>query len=132
MIEPEMAFCDLGGDMDLAETMMKYLITDALEHCAEDLEFFGKFVDKGLKERLEFVRDRSFARVTYTEAVEILQTSGEKFEYPVEYGHNLQSEHERYLTEKHFQCPVTVYNYPREIKPFSTSASPRRLPCSWP
>mgnify|MGYP001627967187 CR=1 FL=1 len=118
MIEPEMAFCDLGGDMDLAEAMIKYLVEDALEHCAGDLEFFGKFIDKGLIERLEFVRDRPFERVSYTEAVEILKASGEKFEYPVEYGHNLQSEHERFLTEKHFQCPVTVYNYPREIKPF--------------
>ena len=118
MIEPEMAFCDLGGDMDLAEAMIKHLVTDALEHCAEDLEFFGKFIDKGLQERLEFVRERPFERVTYTEAVEILKACGEKFEYPVQYGHNLQSEHERYLTEKHFKCPVTVYNYPREIKPF--------------
>jgi asparaginyl-tRNA synthetase len=118
MIEPEIAFCDLGGDMDLAEEMIRALVVDALEHCAEDLAFFGKFVDKGLLERLEFVRERPFARVSYTEAVEILLASGEAFEYPVEYGHNLQSEHERYLTERHFQCPVTVYNYPREIKPF--------------
>lgn len=118
MIEPEMAFCDLGGDMDLAETMVKYLVSDALEHCADDLEFFGKFVDKGLIERLESVRDRPFERVTYTDAVKLLQESGEKFEYPVGYGENLQSEHERFLTEKHFKCPTTVYNYPREVKPF--------------
>lgn len=118
MIEPEMAFCDLKGDMDLAEEMVKYLVADALEHCAEDLELFGKFVDKGLRERLEFVRERSFERVSYTEAVELLQKSGQTFEFPVEYGHNLQSEHERYLTEEHFKCPLTVYDYPKDIKPF--------------
>ncbi len=118
MIEPEMAFCDLDQDMSLAEEMVKYLVADALENCAEDLGFFNRFVDKGLVERLEFVRERDFARVSYTEAVELLISSGEKFEYPVEYGLNLQSEHERYLTETHFKCPVTVYNYPREIKPF--------------
>jgi asparaginyl-tRNA synthetase len=118
MIEPEMAFCDLIGDMDMAEAMVKYLVKDALENCAEDLEFFGKFVDKGLIERLKFVRDRPFERVSYAEAVEILIASRAKFEFPVEYGHNLQSEHERFLTETHFQCPITVYNYPAEIKPF--------------
>ena len=118
MIEPEMAFCDLDRDMDMAEAMVKYLVSDALESCADDLAFFGKFVDKGLIERLEFVRDRPFERVSYTEAVEILTASGQEFEYPVEYGHNLQSEHERYLTEAHFKCPITVYNYPADIKPF--------------
>ncbi|MEM7603283.1 MAG: asparagine--tRNA ligase [Verrucomicrobiota bacterium] len=118
MIEPEIAFCDLAGDMDLAEAMIKYLVTDALESCAEDLSFFDKFVDKGLISRLESVRDRPFERVRYTEAVEILKACDETFEYPVEYGHNLQSEHERYLTEKHFKCPTTVYDYPKEIKPF--------------
>ncbi len=118
MIEPEMAFCDLDRDMDMAEAMVKYLVGDALESCADDLAFFGKFVDKGLIERLEFVRDRPFERVSYTEAVEILTASGQEFEYPVEYGHNLQSEHERYLTETHFKCPITVYNYPADIKPF--------------
>lgn len=118
MIEPEIAFCDLAADMDLAEAMMKHLVSDALESCREDLTFFDKFVDKGLISRLESVRDRSFERVSYTEAVEILQASGEEFEYPVEYGHNLQSEHERYLTETHFKCPTTVFDYPKEIKPF--------------
>ena len=118
MIEPEMAFCDLDGDMQLAEEMVKYLARDCLDHCAEDLELFNKFVDKGLLERLRFVVEREFRRVTYTEAVEILTDSGKDFEYPVEWGLNLQSEHERYLTEEHFDCPVTVYNYPREIKPF--------------
>ena len=118
MIEPEMAFCDLDRDMDTAEAMVKYLVCDVLESCSEDLAFFGKFVDKGLIERLEFVRDRPFERVSYTEAVEILTASGQEFEYPAEYGHNLQSEHERYLTETHFKCPITVYNYPADIKPF--------------
>lgn len=118
MIEPEMAFCDLEGDMDLAEAFIKYLIRDVLEHCEEDLQMFGKFVDKTLLERLKFVVERPFNRISYTEAVELLQGSGAKFEYPVEYGANLQSEHERYLTEEHFKSPVTVYNYPKEIKPF--------------
>jgi len=118
MIEPEMAFCDLEGDMDLAEAFIKYLIKDVLEHCEEDLEMFGKFVDKTLLERLKFVVERPFNRISYTEAVELLQGSGAKFEYRVEYGANLQSEHERYLTEEHFKSPVTVYNYPKAIKPF--------------
>lgn len=118
MIEPEIAFCNLEGDMDLAEEMVKYLVADVLEHCAEDMAFFGKFVDKTLSERLKFVQERPFERVSYTEAVEILEKCGKKFQYPVKYGLNLQSEHERYLTEEHFKCPVTVYNYPKEIKPF--------------
>lgn len=118
MIEPEMAFCDLEGDMDLAEEMVRYLIKDVMKNCREDLDFFGKFVDKGLLERLKFVADRPFERVTYTEAVELLGKSGKEFEFPVEWGANLQSEHERYLTEEHFKCPVTVYNYPNTIKPF--------------
>ena len=90
----------------------------ALEHCAEDLALFGKFVDKGVHERLKFVVERPFVRVPYTEAVEILKKSGKQFEFPVEYGANLQSEHERFLTEEHFKSPATVFNYPREIKPF--------------
>ena len=118
MIEPEMAFCDLAGDMDLAEEMVKYLVTEALEKQEGDLEIFEKFVDKGLRERLEFVASNPFERLPYTEAVEILKKSGRNFDYPVEYGHNLQSEHERWLTEEHFKRPVTVFNYPKEIKPF--------------
>ena len=118
MIEPEMAFCDLQGDMDLAEEFIRALARYALEHCAEDLSLFAKFVDKGLHDRLRFVVERPFIRVPYTEAIEILNKSGKKFEYPVEYGLNLQSEHERFLTEEHFKSPVTVFNYPREIKPF--------------
>jgi asparaginyl-tRNA synthetase len=118
MIEPEMAFCDLQGDMDLAEEFIKSLAKYAMEHCAEDLAFFAKFVDKGLHERLKFVVDRPFVRVPYTEAVDILLRSGKQFEFPVQYGQNLQSEHERFLTEEHFKSPTTVFNYPREIKPF--------------
>lgn len=118
MIEPEMAFCDLQGDMDLAEEFVKAMVRHTLEHCAEDLAFFGKFVDKGLEERLNFVVDRPFVRVPYTDAVEILKQSGRQFEFPVNYGQNLQSEHERFLTEEHFKSPTTVFNYPREIKPF--------------
>ena len=118
MIEPEMAFCDLNGDMDLAEEIVKYLIVDLRESCAEELGLFAKFVDKDLHTRLDFVVERKFQRVPYTEAIDLLKKSGEKFEFPVEYGLNLQSEHERWLTEKHFKCPVTVFNYPKEIKPF--------------
>jgi asparaginyl-tRNA synthetase len=118
MIEPEMAFCDLQGDMDLAEEMVKYLVREALEHQEGDLSIFEKFVDKGLRERLEFVAGNAFERVSYTEAVEILRKSGRSFEYPVEYGLNLQSEHERWLTEEYFKKPTTVFNYPKEIKPF--------------
>ena len=89
-----------------------------VEHCAEDLALFAKFVDKGLLERLKFVVERPFVRVPYAEGVEILKKSGKKFEFPLEYGLNMQSEHERFLTEEHFKSPVTVFNYPREIKPF--------------
>jgi asparaginyl-tRNA synthetase len=118
MIEPEMAFCDLQGDMDLAEELVKYLVRDIRNNCAEELGLFAKFVDKELLSRLEFVIERPFQRISYSEAVELLGKSGEKFEFPVEYGLNLQSEHERWLTEKHFKSPLTVFNYPKEIKPF--------------
>jgi asparaginyl-tRNA synthetase len=118
MIEPEMAFCDLNGNMDLAEEFVKYLIADARKNCLEEMEFFAKFVDKELLARLDFVLDRPFQRITYTDAVDLLKSSGEKFEFHIDYGLNLQSEHERWLTEKHFKCPVTVFNFPKEIKPF--------------
>lgn len=118
MIEPEMAFCDLEGDMTVAEDFVKYLIRDAREHCAADLEFFSKFVDKDLLTRLDFVLERPFQRCTYTEAIEILGKSGKQWEHPVQWGDNLQSEHERFLAEEHFKCPVTLYNYPRSLKPF--------------
>jgi asparaginyl-tRNA synthetase len=118
MIEPEMAFCDLQGDMDLAEELVKYLVRDIRETCPNEIGLFAKFVDQELPARLAFVVERPFQRISYTEAVDLLQRSGEKFEFPVEYGLNLQSEHERWLTEKHFQSPITVFNYPKEIKPF--------------
>ncbi len=118
MIEPEMAFFDLEANMDLAEEFIQSMARYALEHCAEDLAFFGKFVDKGVHERLGFVVDRPFVRIPYTEAVGILKASGKKFEFPVDDGQNLQSEHERFLTEEHFKAPTTLFNYPREIKPF--------------
>jgi asparaginyl-tRNA synthetase len=118
MIEPEMAFCDLQGDMDLAEELVKYLAREMRERCPAELALFAKFVDQELLGRLDFVIERPFQRLPYTEAVKLLQASGEKFEFPVEYGLNLQSEHERWLTEKHFQSPITVFDYPKEIKPF--------------
>ncbi|MEY2439915.1 MAG: asparaginyl-tRNA synthetase [Verrucomicrobiota bacterium] len=118
MVEPEMAFTDLSGNMDLAEEIVKYLIRDIREHCPDELGLFGKFVDKELLARLDFVVDRPFQRVTYHDAIDLLKKSGQKFEFPVEDGLNLQSEHERWLTEKHFNCPVTLFNYPKEIKPF--------------
>ena len=118
MIEPEMAFCDLNGNMDLAEEMVKYLIADVRKNCPDEMELFAKFVDKELLARLDFVMERPFQRIPYSEAVDLLKKTGEKFEFPVDYGLNLQSEHERWLTEKHFKCPVTVFDYPKEIKPF--------------
>ncbi len=118
MIEPEMAFCDLDGNMALAEDFVKHLIRDATEHCAPDLEFFSKFVDKELLTRLAFVLDRPFQRCTYTDAIAILEESGRTWEHPVKWGDNMQSEHERFLAEEHFKCPVTVYDYPRALKPF--------------
>ena len=118
MIEPEMAFCDLEGNMKVAEEMIKYVIKYVLDECPEEMEFFNKFVDKGLLERLDNIVNSDFARITYTEAVDLLQKSGEKFEYPVEWGIDLQTEHERYITEKVFGKPVFVTDYPRDIKAF--------------
>ena len=118
MIEPEMAFCDLQGDMALAEEFVKHLIRDARTHCAADLEFFAKFVDQDLLTRLDFVLERPFQRCSYTEAIEILTQSGRAWEHPVAWGDNLQSEHERFLAEEHFKCPVTLFDYPRTLKPF--------------
>src|SRR5207247_1489936 len=123
MIEPEMAFCDLQGDMDLAEEFIRAMARHTLEHCAEDLALFEKFVDKEVLERLRFVVERPFQRIAYEEAIQILKKSGHSFEYPVQDGLNLQSEHERYLTEQHFKSPVTVFNYPKEIKPFYMRAN---------
>ena len=118
MVEPEMAFCDLEQDMDLAEEMLKYLAGVVLKNCAQDIALFAKFVDKQLMNTIETLLSADFKRITYEEAVKILETSKKKFEYDVAYGNDLQSEHERYLTETHFKKPVIVYNYPKTIKPF--------------
>ncbi len=118
MIEPEAAFYELEENMELAEEFLKYLINYALENCREDLEFMNKMWDKELIERLEFVVKNDFQRLTYTEGIEILKASGKKFEFPVDWGCDLQSEHERYLVEKHFKRPVILINYPKEIKAF--------------
>ena len=118
MIEPEMAFCDLEGNMEVAEAMIKYVINYVLENAPEEMEFFNKFVDKGLLQRLDNIVNSDFGRVTYTEAIDLLLKSGEKFDYPVEWGIDLQTEHERYLTEKIFKKPVFVTDYPKEIKAF--------------
>jgi len=118
MIEPEMAFYDIHDNMDLAEEFLKYLIQYTLEHCTDDLEFLNNMLDKGLLERLKFVLDHPFERRSYTEAVEILKQSGKKFEFPVEWGSDLQAEHERYLVEEHFNAPVILTDYPRDIKAF--------------
>ncbi|HNX06683.1 MAG TPA: asparagine--tRNA ligase [Bacteroidales bacterium] len=124
MIEPEMAFYDINDNMDLAEDMLKYLITYALEHCIDDLEFLQKMYDNELISRLNFILASPFERLAYTEAVEILVSSGKKFEYPVSWGTDLQSEHERYLVENHFQRPVILTDYPKEIKAFYMKQNP--------
>ena len=118
MIEPEMAFCDLNGDLEVMEAMVKYIITSVLEKCPQEIEFFNNFVDKGLKERLEHVASSDFGRVTYTEAVDILMKHNDQFDYKVEWGTDLQTEHERYLTEQVYKRPVFVTDYPKEIKAF--------------
>ncbi|MGM9972519.1 MAG: asparagine--tRNA ligase [Clostridiaceae bacterium] len=118
MIEPEIAFAELKDDMELAEDMLKYVIKYVMEECPEELEFFNSFVDKGLLERLNHIVSSDFGRVTYTEAVELLEKSGKKFDFPVKWGMDLQTEHERYLTEEIFKKPVFVIDYPKEIKAF--------------
>ncbi len=118
MIEPEIAFADLNDDMILAESMLKYIIRYVLEHAPEEMQFFNSFVDKGLIDRLNHVAGSEFARVTYTEAVEILEKNNDKFDYKVSWGADLQTEHERYLTEEVFKRPVFVTDYPKEIKAF--------------
>ncbi len=118
MIEPEMAFCDLRGNMQIAEEMLKYLLADAMTHCPEDMELFDKFIEKGLLQKLKGVTEQEFAHITYTEAVERLKKAKKQFEFPVEWGLDLQSEHERYLTEEVFKKPLTVTDYPAAIKPF--------------
>ncbi len=118
MIEPEMAFADIHDDMDLAEDMVRSCVKHIMEHCAQDLELFEKFVDPTLKQTLENIAHNSFARITYSEAIEIMQKSGKNFEYKPEYGIDLQTEHERFLAEEHFKKPVIVRDYPKEIKAF--------------
>ncbi|HEY5657012.1 MAG TPA: asparagine--tRNA ligase [Myxococcota bacterium] len=118
MVEPEMAFCDLTGNMDLAEAFLKALFRAVLERCPDDMEFFAKRIDAGVIERLQHVIDAPFERIAYTEAVEILQRSGRAFEFPARWGADLQSEHERYLAEEHIRRPVIVTDYPASIKPF--------------
>ncbi|MBD3110425.1 asparagine--tRNA ligase [Bacillus sp. AGMB 02131] len=118
MVEPEISFADLQDDMELAEEMLKYVIKYVMDECPEEMQFFNQFVDKGLLDRLNHVVSSDFGKVTYTEAVEILLAADKKFEYPVEWGIDLQTEHERYLTEEHFKMPVFVTDYPKDIKAF--------------
>ncbi|MBQ6353480.1 MAG: asparagine--tRNA ligase [Lachnospiraceae bacterium] len=118
MIEPEMAFTDLEGDMEVAEDMLKYIISYVLENAPEEMQFFNRFIDKGLLERLDNVVNSEFAHVTYTEAIELLSKHNDRFEYKVEWGSDLQTEHERYLTEEIYRRPVFVTDYPKEIKAF--------------
>ncbi|MGE4483641.1 MAG: asparagine--tRNA ligase [Oscillospiraceae bacterium] len=118
MIEPEMAFADLGDNMKMAENMIKFVIATVMEKCADEMDFFNAFIDKGLKERLIGIVNSEFGHVTYTKAVEILKDSGHKFDYPVEWGIDLQTEHERFLTEQHFKRPIFVTDYPKDIKAF--------------
>ncbi len=118
MIEPEMAFCDLEDDMSHAEEFIKNLIVHAMDHCARDLDLFANFVDKNLMKTLENIVSAEFVRLPYTDAVDIVKQSGHKFEFDIEFGKDLQTEHERYLAEEHFKKPVVIYNYPKTIKPF--------------
>jgi len=118
MVEPEMAFCDLEGDLEIAQELIRHLIGVALQDCAEDLDFFTRFIEPTLRGTLETVAFSPFETVTYTEAVRILKESGENFEFPVEWGNDLQAEHERYLTEKVFRKPAAVIHFPRALKPF--------------
>ena len=118
MIEPEMAFADIYDDMDLAEDMVRYCVKHIMQNCAEDLELFEKFVDPTLRQTLDNIANNAFARITYTEAIEIMQKSGKKFEYEPKYGIDMQTEHERFLAEEYFKKPVIVRDYPKEIKAF--------------
>jgi asparaginyl-tRNA synthetase len=118
MVEPEMAFCNLAGNMDLAEEIIKYLTSYILDECIDDLELFAKFVDKSLMSTLDNVASSDFQRLPYTAAVEILQNSGKKFEFEISFGKDLQTEHERYLAEHHFKKPLIIFDYPKNIKPF--------------
>ena len=124
MIEPEICFADLNDDMDLAENMLKYIFSYVIEHCPEEMEFFGNFIDKGLLERLQNVINSDFARISYTDAVKELEKNNDKFEYKVSWGTDLQTEHERFLCEQIFKKPVFVTNYPAEIKAFYMKQNP--------
>ena len=124
MVEPEIAFADLEDNMELAEDMIKYIINYVMENATEEMEFFNNFVDKGLIERLTSVVNSEFKRLPYTEAIELLQKSGHKFEFPVEWGCDLQTEHERYLTEEIIKGPVFVTDYPKDIKAFYMRLNP--------
>lgn len=118
MVEPEIAFADLNDNMKLAEEMMRYLISYVLENAKEEMDFFNKFIDKGLIDRLNNILNSEFGIITYTEAIDILKKSGQNFQYPVEWGCDLQTEHERYLTEQVMKKPVFVTDYPKDIKAF--------------
>lgn len=124
MIEPEICFADLKNDMDLAEDMIKYIFSYVLENCPEEMEFFNKFIDNGLLDRLHHVISSDFARVTYTEAIEELEKHNDEFEYKVSWGVDLQTEHERYLCEKIYKKPVFVNDYPMDIKAFYMKQNP--------
>ncbi len=124
MIEPEIAFADLEDDMELAEAMIKYVISYVLEHAPEELEFFNQFIDKGLLERLNHVLSSDFGHITYTDAIKVLEEHNDKFEFPVHWGSDLQTEHERFLTEEVFKRPVFVTDYPKEIKAFYMKLNP--------
>ena len=118
MVEPEMAFCDLAGNMELSEEFIKYVISHVFENCKEDMEFFDRWIEKGIIDSLENVRSAEFAQMTYTEAIKVLENASENFEFPVYWGADLQTEHEKYLTERHVKRPVFVTDYPKEIKAF--------------
>ena len=124
MIEPEMAFADIYDDIDLAEDMVRFCVKDIMENCSEDLDLFEKFVDPTLKSTLDNIMNNNFARITYSEAIDIMKKSGKKFEYTPEYGIDLQTEHERFLAEEHFKKPVIVRDYPKEIKAFYMKLNP--------
>src|SRR5690606_28445050 len=124
MIEPEIAFADLNADMDLGEDMIKYIIKYVLDHCPEEMQFCNQWIEKGLFDKLNNVLNSEFARTTYTEAIELLKKSGKKFEFPISWGVDLQTEHERYLAEEYFKKPVFVTDYPKEIKAFYMKLNP--------
>ena len=124
MVEPEMAFCDLDGDIELAQDLLIFVIKWTLERCSEDIEFFDKWIRRGLIQTLEDVVSQGFERITYSEAIKILSSSSERFEFPVQWGADIQSEHERYICEQVFKRPVVITDYPKEIKPFYMKLNP--------